>query len=183
MRVHFKDSNATGNLTLHINKMMAKAKYQGGQQIIIACIGTDRCTGDALGPYIGNLLADKEIPAKVYGNIDNPVHANNLDNTASIFNKDDFVIAIDAGLGKQSSVGCIDVCSGPLKPGSGVNKELTPVGNMHITGLVNVSGHMEYMVLQSTRLSVVINMAEIIAESLDNAICELLSREKVKKAV
>ncbi len=77
-----------------------------------------------------------------------------------------FIIAIDAGLGKSSSVGSISINDGPLKPGSGVNKDLPEVGDIHITGLVNVSGYMEYFVLQSTRLSLVVKMSKIIAYSL-----------------
>ena len=88
---------------------------------------------------------------------------------------DPFVIAIDAGLGKQSSVGYIDVKKGPLKPGTGVNKKLPEVGDMHITGLVNVGGYMEYLVLQSTRLSIVFKMAEIISTALYMSIDKIRS--------
>jgi putative sporulation protein YyaC len=50
-----------------------------------------------------------------------------------------------------------------------VNKSLPEVGNIHITGIVNVSGFMEYFVLQNTRLSLVMNMAEIISTSIKKA--------------
>ena len=46
---------------------------------------------------------------------------------------------------------------------------------MHITGLVNVGGYMEYLVLQSTRLSIVFKMAEIISAAL------CLSIDKLRK--
>ncbi|MGB4008573.1 MAG: DUF1256 domain-containing protein, partial [Bacillota bacterium] len=38
----------------------------------------------------------------------------------------------------------------------------------HITGIVNVGGFMEYLVLQNTRLSLVIRMAEAIAGGIVN---------------
>ena len=38
------------------------------------------------------------------------------------------------------------------KPGAGVNKDLPPVGDLYITGVVNVGGFMDYLVLQNTRL-------------------------------
>ncbi|MFY9218842.1 MAG: DUF1256 domain-containing protein, partial [Tepidanaerobacteraceae bacterium] len=52
---------------------------------------------------------------------------------------------------------------GSLKPGAGVNKKLPPVGNFHITGVVNVGGFMEYLVLQNTRLFTVMKMVDIIS--------------------
>ena len=113
---------------------------------------------------------------KRQGDIHNPCHGSNLESTIEdIESKYDnpYIIAIDSGLGKRSSVGSIDCKKGELQPGAGVNKKLPHVGDMHITGLVNVSGYMEYMVLQSTRLSVVVKMAEIISESLLNAVGEV----------
>ena len=47
-----------------------------------------------------------------------------------------------------------------------MNKQLPEVGKMHIIGVVNVGGFMEYLVLQNTRLSLVMRMAEVISESL-----------------
>ncbi|MDQ0659408.1 putative sporulation protein YyaC [Paenibacillus sp. W2I17] len=66
--------------------------------------------------------------------------------------------------------------NGPLKPGAGVNKELPPVGDIHLTGIVNVGGFMEYFVLQNTRLSLVMRMSEIISSSLYSAIREWHTR-------
>lgn len=134
---------------------------------VIICIGTDRSTGDALGPLAGTKIKQYHLPqVQVFGTLEHPVHAVNLDETLHEVHRmhySPFIIAIDAGLGKHSSVGMIDVKDGPLKPGTGVNKELTPVGHMHLTGLVNIGGYMEYFVLQSTRLSLVMKMADIIA--------------------
>jgi len=53
-----------------------------------------------------------------------------------------------------------------LSPGSGVNKNLPAIGHINITGIVNVGGFMEIMILQNTRLSVVMNMASLIANGL-----------------
>ena len=47
--------------------------------IVFVCIGTDRSTGDSLGPLIGTLLEEKSIhPFHVYGTLDHPIHALNL---------------------------------------------------------------------------------------------------------
>jgi putative sporulation protein YyaC len=68
------------------------------------------------------------------------------------------------------SVGWIQLGLGPLKPGAGVNKNLPEVGQVHVTGIVNVAGFMEYFVLQNTRLGVVMKMAEVIADAVQMAV-------------
>ena len=144
--------------------------YQTSQQLIILCIGTDRSTGDALGPLVGSQLKKFSLPQiKLFGTLKNPVHASNLEEkitTVQHKHKNPFIIAIDASLGEKKSVGAIDVVPGPLQPGSGVDKELPAIGDLHVTGLVNVGGYMEHLVLQSTRLHFVSKMARKITYSL-----------------
>ena len=47
--------------------------------IVVLCIGTDRSTGDSLGPLVGNklkfLIRNK---VHIYGSLECPVHAKNL---------------------------------------------------------------------------------------------------------
>ncbi|MNH88899.1 hypothetical protein D3C73_414140 [compost metagenome] len=143
-------------------------------------MGTDRSTGDSLGPLVGTRL--KKIGSHGYhlfGTLDEPVHAMNLSDTVREIHqqfRDPFIVAIDACLGQVSSVGHIQIGHGPLKPGAGVNKELPPIGNIHVTGIVNVGGFMEYFVLQNTRLSLVMNMADVIAEAIHSAVYPALKR-------
>lgn len=48
--------------------------------IILVCIGTDRSTGDALGPLVGTKLEQVGITNfQVFGTLDEPVHALNLE--------------------------------------------------------------------------------------------------------
>ncbi|WP_055106429.1 spore protease YyaC [Paenibacillus ihumii] len=152
------------------------AQIEPGQEIVVVCIGTDRSTGDCLGPLVGTALAKYNCPHfHLYGTLDEPVHAMNLKDTLQQINTtfvDPYIIGIDACLGQTTSVGSIQVVQGPLRPGAGVNKELPPVGDIHLTGIVNVGGFMEYFVLQNTRLSLVMRLSEIIASSLYSAIME-----------
>jgi putative sporulation protein YyaC len=140
------------------------------QPIVFVCIGTDRSTGDSLGPLIGTLLSEKNIaPFHVYGTLDDPIHALNLEERLTeihTLHENPFIVGIDACLGRMKSVGIIQLGDGPVKPGSGVKKELPPVGNIHITGIVNISGFMEFLVLQNTRLSLVLNMAKTISKGI-----------------
>ncbi|QWU16289.1 putative sporulation protein YyaC [Paenibacillus sophorae] len=149
------------------------SRARAGAHIVVVCIGTDRSTGDALGPLVGTALARFHSPLfSLYGTLDNPVHAVNLEETLNLIRErhdKPYIIGIDACLGHSTSVGSIQVVEGPLRPGAGVNKQLPPVGDIHLTGIVNVGGFMEYFVLQNTRLSLVMKLSEIIASSLFSA--------------
>ena len=145
--------------------------------VVIICIGTDRSTGDSLGPIIGYKLsrihsADSRLRAKgitVYGTLDSPVHATNLVSVLSDISakhKDSFCIAIDAALGTPEHIGYVTIGTGPLKPGLGVNKRLPDVGDLHITGIVNLSGTNDPMLLQTTRLKTVMMLADTITKGL-----------------
>ena len=148
--------------------------------IILICIGTDRSTGDALGPLVGTKLEQVGIKNfQVFGTLDDPVHALNLEEKIQNIQKESptsFIIAVDACLGKSQSIGSITTGMGPSKPGAAMNKKLPAVGDLHIHGIVNLNGFMEFFVLQNTRLSLVMKMADVIAQSIketDQKICAL----------
>ena len=146
--------------------------------VVIICIGTDRSTGDSLGPIVGykltkTLQGSQKSSAKnditVYGTLSSPVHATNLDavlNDIQLRHNNPFCIAIDASLGSQGHIGYVTVGTGPLKPGLGVNKRLPDVGDLHITGIVNLSGTNDPMLLQTTRLNIVMELADAIVKGL-----------------
>ena len=56
--------------------------------------------------------------------------------------------------------------NGSLHPGAAVRKELPPVGDIHITGIVNTAGALEHLTLQTTRLSTVVFLAEKITQGI-----------------
>ena len=139
-------------------------------KVLLLCIGTDRSTGDSLGPLIGYQLKNRELKhIRVLGTLNRPVHAMNLEDTLSIveqYYQDHLVIAVDASVGMHDHIGCITVGRGSLKPGLGVSKELRSVGDLFITGVVSSCGDYDPVMLQSIRLSVVMRMAECISESV-----------------
>ncbi|WP_264183996.1 spore protease YyaC [Bacillus shivajii] len=151
-------------------KQMATYFPTDNRDIVIVCIGTDRSTGDSLGPLVGTKISERlHHGITVYGTLEEPVHAKNLEDTLqmiSVSHKSPFIIGIDACLGRSSSVGIMTLGEGPVRPGIAVKKQLPSVGDIHITGIVNVSGFMEMMVLQNTRLSIVMKMANIISRSI-----------------
>lgn len=142
------------------------------KNIVFLCIGSDRATGDSLGPIIGYKLSKYIHQPKfhIYGTLEKPVHAKNLKDTVAMIHQkhsDAFIIAIDASLGKSDHIGYITLGEGPLKPGAGVNKDLPEVGDLFITGIVNFAGTLDHMLLQTTRLNVVMSMADKICLAIN----------------
>lgn len=153
------------------------------RQIIFLCIGTDRSTGDSLGPLIGdklkNLITDQFV---LYGTLEHPVHAKNLcDVIDEINNKycNPYIIAIDACLGKLQNIGNIIIEEKPLSPGAALNKQLPKIGDLSITGVVNISGTLEFMVLQNTRLYTVMCLADVISKGIYHSILKTVGNRKV----
>jgi len=171
-KISHRETKAADILSLKLLQLAAAEGFSL-RDCVILCIGTDRSTGDALGPLVGTQLVRRNADLAVYGTLDEPVHALNLQETLDAIARNHErprILAIDACLGQLSSVGCIQLSSGPVMPGAGVNKKLPPVGDMHMTGIVNVGGFMEYFVLQNTRLSLVFRMAEVMASSILQAL-------------
>ncbi len=138
--------------------------------LVFLCIGTDRVTGDCLGPYVGHRLSSFCFPGiYVYGTLVQPVHALNLcDTRKEILSRhpDSLIIAVDASLGQKKHLGYVTIANGALSPGAAVHKKLPPVGHIHITGIVNTAGMLEQLTLQTTRLSTVISIAEQISNGI-----------------
>ena len=163
--------------------LMEEAISNGYSCVVFLCIGTDRSTGDSFGPLVGHKI--KSIRAKnvhVYGTLNDPVHAKNLDISVKMVtstHEKPFIIAVDACLGSLDHVGCIGVDKGSIKPGSGVNKNLQSVGDMYITGIVNIGGFMDFFILQNTRLSLVMKMADVVSSSIRMAVMRMQSKGKI----
>lgn len=175
-RIHVDDTFAAVKLADDLRAHLRRLDEAGDRPKVLVCIGTDRSTGDCLGPLVGSRLNQlRQDQFAVYGTLEHPVHATNLTETlASIGQAYDnpLIIAVDACLGYLENVGCVTVGSGSIKPGAGVKKTLPAVGDLHITGVVNVGGFMEYLVLQNTRLNLVMRLAELIVKGLARTVTE-----------
>lgn len=161
------------NCSLEIGRSIKKCIQRHPKawtELIFLCIGSDRITGDSLGPYIGYKLSSYELPGTfLYGTLASPVHALNLNHTLKTIyqnHKNPLIIAIDASLGTKKHLGYITVGNGSLYPGAGVHKSLPAVGDICITGIVSQSGMLEHFALQNTRLHMVISMADAIADGI-----------------
>ncbi|MBB6629919.1 spore protease YyaC [Clostridium algidicarnis] len=170
------DSNDKRSVVLISNYLsnIISNESNKGNPIVFLCIGTDRSIGDSLGPLVGNklnLLTRNNL--NIYGTLKNPIHAKNLAETMNEINTifdSPYIIAIDACLGKLNSVGNIFINNGPLYPGTALNKNLPAVGNLSITGIVNINSSIDFMILQNTRLYNVMKLADVISTSIHQAI-------------
>ncbi|NMB46916.1 MAG: spore protease YyaC [Firmicutes bacterium] len=171
-RVHVDNPTAAETLARSLWDFLHPRLHAQFTPLLILCIGTDRSTGDCLGPLVGSKLSSLgALPpgVRVFGTLDEPVHAGNLDEYIQMLQQEttpSYILALDACLGRCDNIGYISIKEGPLKPGTGVNKNLAEVGAAHLIGVVNVGGFMEYFVLQNTRLSLVIRMADVISNSI-----------------
>lgn len=151
--------------------------------IIFLCIGTDRSTGDSLGPLVGDKLKFMvRNKIHVYGNLEYPVHAKNLceiieEIKLNFINP--YIVAIDACLGSLQNIGKIFIEKKPLNPGAAMNKDLPSIGDLSITGIVNISGTLEFMVLQNTRLYTVMLLADIISKGIYHFVLKSVGGRKL----
>ena len=170
------DSRKTGSSRQISDRLKKCILHHPGKwrEIVFLCIGTDRTTGDCLGPYIGQQHKGHAMQGiSVYGTLSDPIHALNLEKACADIRKyhpQALVIAIDASLGQKKHLGYVTIANGALYPGAAVRKELPPVGDIHITGIVNTAGVLEHLTLQTTRLSTVIFLADKITQGILNAI-------------
>jgi len=164
--IYYKETGAIWRLS---NYFIEKIPFDH-PNLVFCCIGTDRSTGDALGPMTGSFLAQlKSFPFEIVGTLDDPLHALNIEETTANIRSSPiapYIIAIDACLGNVNNIGQIIVHSGPLFPGKAVKKDLPPIGEVSIKAVVNIGGFMEYNVLQSTRLNLTYEMGRVISRSL-----------------
>jgi putative sporulation protein YyaC len=172
--LHFTDALYT---------LLQKQNYEN-REIVLICIGSDRATGDSLGPIVGQKLRQAKLYPEeknfhVFGTLEKPVHAKNLEASIRFIHRHypgALTIAVDASLGMASHVGYITLGEGSLCPGVGVDKNLPSVGDIFITGIVNLSGFASQMLLQTTHLHLVMQLAEFISMG----ICRCLYRSKLR---
>ena len=186
---------------LYYNSKQLSASYEFGRQLlqliceqkkkhqplVFLCIGSDRATGDSLGPIVGYKLQQRRLAsAHIYGTLESPVHAKNLGDVIRTIHdtyEHPFIIAIDASLGKSSHVGYFTLGEGSLRPGAGVGKDLPQVGNLYITGIVNLSGFLENSLLQTTRLHTVMSLADQISTGIFYCMAKLEQTSDMRQLV
>jgi len=165
IKIHYQDKYAVKTLSENLSKSLSN-------DTVIVCIGTDRCIGDALGPLVGTLLTRLQCKNPVYGTLKNPIHAVNLREEMRRINsihKNSKIIAVDACLGEEKYIGNIQIRHSPIFPGKGVGKALPSVGDISIVGIVDKFTFEDFFPIHNIRLSLVMEMSEVIGKSLIKA--------------
>lgn len=164
-KVNYKSSLAYYDIAIFIKDYIS-------ENTVIVCIGTDKCIGDCLGPLVGTFLKDNFFPLPVYGTIESPIHALNIDKRIQEIKKlhpKASIIGIDACLGDSSSIGEIHTRDYPIHPGKGVGKSLPDVGTTSIIGIIDSSDSSEFFTSRSIRLYLVMEMAKVITHALTHS--------------
>ena len=133
--------------------------------IVFFCIGTDRSTGDSLGPLVGSFLK-KNGYSNVIGTLEDTVNADNIEQKIREIPRGKSVVVIDSTLSDRQFIGKYFMDRGGISPGAGLGKVLPTVGDYSIKAVVNVNGPLSYHLLQSTKLSLVLKMAEEVVEAI-----------------
>ncbi len=105
----------------------------------------------------------------IFGTLENPIHAVNLKKQLTYIEyayPKHKIIALDACLGAEESIGSIQLKKGCLYPGKGVGKKLPAVGDLSIIGIVDSCDHEEFFFLHNIRLNFIMKMAEIISTGI-----------------
>lgn len=169
MEVNYYSFNVYNTFTSDaISKALIKTVPENKTPLAV-CIGSDLVLGDSLGPLVGTILKKREKNFYVYGTLNNPVTAKEIDaykNYLKQLHPNATLIAIDASIGDADDVGIIKVINRGLKPGLGVNKKLGVIGDVSIIGVVASKSLQNYNLYNLTRLNLVYKMAETIADGV-----------------
>lgn len=139
---------------------------QENKKPILICIGSDLVLGDSLGPLVGTLLKKKSARPFIYGTLNFPVTAKEINYARTYLKQmhpNSISIAIDAAVGEPDDVGLIRIVNSGLKPGLGVNKKLGEIGDVSIIGIVASKSLQNYNLFNATRLNLIYKMAEQIS--------------------
>jgi putative sporulation protein YyaC len=147
---------------------------------ILVCIGSDLVLGDSLGPLVGTLLKKKGIRSYIYGTLNFPITAKEVDYARTYLKQmhpSSVTIAVDAAIGNANDIGLIKVFNKGLKPGLGVDKNLGTVGDLSIVGIVAEKSLQNYNLFNLTRLNLIFKMAETISDGIEKYINHIETRE------
>ncbi|PLR66380.1 spore protease YyaC [Bacillus sp. UMB0893] len=153
--------------------MILNSSYES-EDIIFLCIGSDRCVGDSLGPLAGTMLKEQQVPYRVYGTLEEPLHAFNLKGVLKDIKKLEnhpLIFSINASLGEKDQVGSIVLKNGPIIPGKALEKVLPEAGAYHINGIVNyIDPLLSAQFQNDTRLYTVMNLAKTIVKMITETV-------------
>lgn len=152
---------------IEFKNLLLKASKEE-KEVVIICIGSDKYIFDSFGPVLGQLIKEKRLlNIKVYGTLDNPIHALNLQKEFEIIrnkHKNSFIIGVDASVTTKNISERIAFLNKSIEPGLAFNKKLIPVGDCSIIFRVSKEEASE---IKEMRISEVYNECKKIVDFLD----------------
>ncbi len=140
--------------------------YTSPMNCVVVCIGTDKISGDSLGPIVGSLLRDKHrLPCPVYGVEGKTVNGLNLADYRRFLlahHPDSTVIAVDAAVGRPDELGTVKIRKGGIKAGGALGRD-DPIGDVGVLGVVGIKGGDALATLMAVPYPEVVALAEKIA--------------------
>lgn len=110
------------------------------EKAVIVCIGSDRVSGDMLGPLVGSSLREEyALPYPVYGVVGASVNGINLEEYLAMIrarHEGCPIIAVDAALGRREDVGCVRLKRGGIKAGGALERRGEKIGDIGVVGVV-----------------------------------------------
>lgn len=167
--LQFSEHAAPEALQAVIDKLAAILREARSEQrdIVYLCIGSDRYIGDSLGPLTGSLIVENAKIQRVYGTLEEPIHAFNLKPALKDIHKtyhNPLIICVDASLGAKEQVGDVLFVDAPLMPGKALERMLPETGEYHFQGIVNYLDPLPTsQFLNDTRLHTVMKLSRLIA--------------------
>jgi len=135
------------------------------EDIVFVCIGTDRSTGDAFGPLMGTVLQQLAFPY-VIGTLAEPCDAYKVEQAVQQLPSHKLIIAIDACLGNEKTVGSFIIKEGAIQPGAATGRRLPLIGHYSIAAVINENGPKAYWKIQNTSLFTVLGMVATLRKAI-----------------
>lgn len=135
---------------------------------ILLFVGSDKVVGDSLAPICGGLLKKMNPPCFIYGDLENPVNAKNLQSTVNFITRMHAgckILVVDASVGCEADVGIVKFLRCGIKPGKAVGRNFDAVGDFAIAGIVAAKDNLA-KTISPVRLFDVSVMAEEIAREI-----------------
>lgn len=153
------------------NKVKKQKEYS---EVTFLCVGTDRITGDCLGPLVGTKLIEllKEYNysnINIYGSLSQNLSYENIGEIIKNINKKSIIIVIDAALSKKENIGKIFVQKSKTVLGKSLEKNKIEIGDISIKSVVAKDykvAKCNFKVLQNISLNAVNMQATIVSEGI-----------------
>lgn len=157
--------------------MYEKITNDRNEEIIFLCIGTDRITGDCLGPLVGSKLKRmleyyNIYNVIVYGCLEEPISYTNAERYIKFIKenyKNPCIVVVDAALSKKENIGKIYITKEKTILGKGINKNTLTIGDISIKAVVGKDYKIpkyNFNILQNISLNSVMQLSNILADGI-----------------